>query len=67
MLTMLTEIKNAYDKSPHSMTVLYALIFEAVGPVPELRERFVAFHQNQRPRTATYIQRVSRTIHCAAK
>ncbi|WP_328810489.1 TetR/AcrR family transcriptional regulator [Rhodococcus sp. NBC_00294] len=54
---MLNGIKNAYEKSPNSLTVLYALIFEAVGPVPELRDRFVAFHQNQRTRIATYIRR----------
>ncbi|MEU2003383.1 TetR/AcrR family transcriptional regulator [Rhodococcus sp. NPDC019627] len=53
---MLTEIKNSYEKSPRSLSTLYALIFEAVGPVPELRDRFVAFHKNQRSRVATYIR-----------
>lgn len=52
---MLTEIKNSYEKSPRSMSTLYALVFEAVGPVPELRDRFVAFHHNQRARIASYI------------
>ncbi|MGR6520272.1 TetR/AcrR family transcriptional regulator (plasmid) [Rhodococcus erythropolis] len=52
---MLTEIKNAYEKSPQSLTTLYALIFEAVGPVPELRDRFIDFHRNQRSRIAAYI------------
>jgi AcrR family transcriptional regulator len=54
---LLTEIKNAYEKDPRSLTVLYALIFEAIGPVPELRERFVAFHRHQRSRIADYIRR----------
>ncbi|MDI9977232.1 TetR/AcrR family transcriptional regulator [Rhodococcus sp. IEGM 1307] len=53
---MLTEIKNAYQKSPRSLATLYALIFEAVGPVPELRERFIDFHRNQRSRIAAYIK-----------
>jgi AcrR family transcriptional regulator len=53
---LLTEIKDAYEKSPRSLAVLYALTFEAVGPVPELRERFVAFHEKQRSRIANYIR-----------
>lgn len=53
---LLTEIKNSYVKHPRSLSVLYALIFEATGPVPELHERFVAFHRNQRARIATYIR-----------
>lgn len=53
---LLTGIKNAYEKDPRSLSVLYALIFEAVGPVPELRDRFVAFHRNQRTRIANYIR-----------
>ncbi|MEU1984508.1 TetR/AcrR family transcriptional regulator [Nocardia sp. NPDC019395] len=54
---MLTEIRNSYEKSPKSLEILYALIFEAVGPVPELRDRFVEFHQGQRSRIAAYIRR----------
>jgi|SRR4051794_7633446 AcrR family transcriptional regulator len=54
---LLTEIKNAYQRDPRSLGILYALIFEAVGPVPELRERFVAFHNNQRTRIAKCIER----------
>ena len=53
---MLTAIKDAYAKSPQSLTSLYALIFEAVGPVPELRDRFVDFHNGQRSRVANYIR-----------
>src|SRR6478735_211829 len=53
---MLTSIKNAYAKNPKSLTILYALIFEAAGPVPELRERFVEFHRGMRTRIAEYIR-----------
>ena len=54
---LLTAIKNSYEEHPRSLGVLYALIFEAVGPVPELRERFVALNRNLRSRIADYIQR----------
>ena len=53
---MLTRIKESYSKTPHSLSVLYALIFEAAGPVPELHDRFVSFHRNQRDRIAKYIR-----------
>ncbi len=49
---LLTGIKNSYDRNPRSLAILYALIFEAVGPVPELRERFVTFHEHLRSRIA---------------
>ncbi|MEU1984510.1 TetR/AcrR family transcriptional regulator [Nocardia sp. NPDC019395] len=52
---LLTEIKNAYQRSPRSLFILYALIFEAIGPVPELHDRFIAFHRNQRMRIANHI------------
>ena len=53
---MLTAIRNAYEKSPRSLATLYALVFEAVGPVPELRDRFIEFHDGQRSRIANYIR-----------
>lgn len=53
---LLTEIKDAYAKHPRSLNTLYALIFEAAGPVPELHDRFVAFHEGQRSRIAGYIK-----------
>lgn len=54
---LLTAIKTSYEKHPRSLGVLYALIFEAVGPVPELRDRFVALNDNLRARIAEYIER----------
>jgi AcrR family transcriptional regulator len=53
---LLNGIKDAYARDPRSLSILYALIFEAVGPVPELHDRFVAFHMNQRKRIATYLR-----------
>jgi AcrR family transcriptional regulator len=32
---------------PQALRLLYALMFEALGPVPELRARFVQFHRDQ--------------------
>jgi AcrR family transcriptional regulator len=53
----LTEIKDSYQRHPKSLSVLYALIFEAVRPVPELRERFVALDTKLRSRIANSIVR----------
>lgn len=54
---LLTAIKDSYEKHPRSLGVLYALIFEAVGPVPELRERFVALNNGLRARISHFIER----------
>jgi hypothetical protein len=37
------------------LSVLYALIFEALGPAIELRERFVTLHENERRNLANII------------
>ncbi|KJL42348.1 HTH-type transcriptional regulator BetI [Microbacterium trichothecenolyticum] len=55
--TLLTGIQDSYRKTPHSLLVLYALLFEALGPVPELRERFVTFHRRMRAGIAATIRR----------
>ena len=57
---LLTEIKNSYERHPRSLGVLYALIFEAVGPVPELRERFVTLNRKLRSRITHFIERGQR-------
>jgi AcrR family transcriptional regulator len=54
---LLTEIKDTHEKHPQSLGVLYALIFEAVGPIPELRERFVMLNRGFRSRIKTYLER----------
>jgi AcrR family transcriptional regulator len=56
LLVLLNGIRDSYANHPESLSILYALIFEAAGPVPELRERFLAFHDRQRSRIATYIR-----------
>ncbi|WP_181311275.1 TetR/AcrR family transcriptional regulator [Nocardioides campestrisoli] len=53
---ILQGIRNAYGRRPDSLSVLYALIFEAAGPVPELHDRFVEFHLDQRERISSHIR-----------
>ncbi|MGR6520241.1 TetR/AcrR family transcriptional regulator (plasmid) [Rhodococcus erythropolis] len=49
-------IRDAYAQDPWSLTVMYALIFEALRPVPDLRERFVNFHRDLQIRIASIIR-----------
>jgi AcrR family transcriptional regulator len=53
---LLNGIRDSYAKNPRSLSILYALIFEALGPVPDLRERFLTFHQILRVRIASTIR-----------
>ncbi|GAA1787182.1 TetR/AcrR family transcriptional regulator [Pseudarthrobacter sulfonivorans] len=53
---LLRGICDSYERNPRSLTILYALIFEALGPVPDLRERFITFHQVLRSRIAATIR-----------
>src|SRR4051794_34752020 len=53
----LSEIRDSYEKNPRSLTILYALVFEALGPAPDLRERFITFHQILRLRIAATIRK----------
>lgn len=53
---LLREIRESYERSPRSLTILYALIFESLGPVPDLRDRFITFHRNLRSRIADTIR-----------
>ncbi|KJL42309.1 TetR/AcrR family transcriptional regulator [Microbacterium trichothecenolyticum] len=53
---LLTAITQSYERNPRSLTTLYALIFEALGPIPELHERFVVFNRRLRNRIASTIE-----------
>jgi AcrR family transcriptional regulator len=57
LVIMLESIRDAYVKSPESLSVLYALLFEALGPAMELRERFAEIHENERENLASVITR----------
>lgn len=53
---LLREIRESYRQNPRTLKVLFALIFEALGPVPELHDRFVKFHQILRTRISSTIR-----------
>jgi AcrR family transcriptional regulator len=57
LVIMLESIRDAYVKSPESLSVLYALIFEGLGPAIELRERLATLHANERRNLAGVISR----------
>jgi AcrR family transcriptional regulator len=52
---VVAEIRDAYGRDPWSLSVMYALMFEALRPVPDLRERFVEFHRTFRSQLASII------------
>jgi AcrR family transcriptional regulator len=43
------------DEQPEMLRLLYVLMFESLGPRPELRERFVALHDGLRDATEGWI------------
>jgi len=52
-----TDIRDAFGRDPWSLSVMYALFFEALKPtVPDLRERFVEFHRSFRSQLASIIK-----------
>jgi AcrR family transcriptional regulator len=50
-------IRDQFVTDSRSISVLYALMFEALGPSKELRARFIDFHQQMRTRLAITIRR----------
>ena len=57
LIILLTAIRDQYDRDPRLLRVLYALIFEALGPVEELRVRFVQFNREARASVVAMIER----------
>jgi len=53
---LLTKIRDAYERDPWSLAVMYALMFEALRPVPDLRARFENFHRDFRSQLASIIR-----------
>jgi len=56
LIVVLEGIRDQYGRDPRSLRVLYALMFEALGPHKELRSRFVEFHREMRAGMATTIR-----------
>jgi AcrR family transcriptional regulator len=47
IMIFLRATKERARTDPKALRLLYALMFEALGPVPELRDRIVQFHRDQ--------------------
>ena len=60
MLVMLDAIRAQAERDPRALRVLYALMFEAIGPDPGLRARFAKFHEDMRADFAGFVARGKR-------
>jgi AcrR family transcriptional regulator len=56
VVALVEAIREQYAGDTRSLRVLYALMFEALGPNEELRARFVEFHRQMRARLARMIR-----------
>ncbi len=57
LLITLEAIRRQSKREPDALRRLYALQFEALGPVPELRAHFVDFHRTMRSDMAAFVRR----------
>jgi AcrR family transcriptional regulator len=57
LLGLILAIKHQFERDAHSIRLLYALMFEALGPNEELRRTLVEFHRRQRTDMATLLRR----------
>ncbi len=57
VLALLDSIRAQFAGDTRSLGVLYALMFEALGPNEELRARFVEFHRQMRASLAATVRR----------
>ena len=57
LLLTLDAIRLQARRNPTALRRLYALEFEALGPVPELRTHFVEFHRTMRADMAAFVRR----------
>ncbi|HSB88099.1 MAG TPA: TetR/AcrR family transcriptional regulator [Ilumatobacteraceae bacterium] len=57
LLITLDAIRIQAKRDPTALRRLYALQFEALGPVPELRAHFVTFHRTMRADMAAFVRR----------
>lgn len=73
MLVMLDAIRAQAERDPRALRVLYALMFEALGPDEGLRARFAKFHEGMRADFAGFVQRgkrdgsIAKTVDAAAE
>jgi AcrR family transcriptional regulator len=57
LLLNLDAIRVQSERDPRALRTLYALQFEALGQVPELRAHFVEFHRTMRADMAGFVRR----------
>ena len=60
MLVMLDAIRAQAERDPRALRVLYALMFEALGPDEALRARFAKFHEDMRADFSGFVTRGKR-------
>src|SRR5262249_51445443 len=57
VVTLLDAIRAQAQRDPRALRVLYALMFEALGPNGDLRAHFVEFHRTMRSDIAKLLRR----------
>jgi AcrR family transcriptional regulator len=57
VVTLLDAIRDQAQRDPRALRVLYALMFEALGPNADLRANFVEFHRSMRADIARMLRR----------
>lgn len=57
LLITLDAVREQARRDPRALRILYALQFEALGPVPELRAHFVEFHRTMRAEMTRFVRR----------
>jgi AcrR family transcriptional regulator len=57
VVTLLDAIRAQAQADPRALRVLYALMFEALGPNADLRKHFVEFHRTMRADIAKLVRR----------
>jgi AcrR family transcriptional regulator len=57
VITLLDAIRAQAERDPRALRVLYALMFEALGPNEDLRAHFVEFHRTMRSDIAKLLRR----------
>lgn len=57
VVTLLDAIRDQAQRDPRALRVLYALMFEALGPNADLRAHFVEFHRTMRADIARMLRR----------
>jgi len=57
LLALIAAIRVQFERDPHGLKLLYALMFEALGSNEQLRQHFIEFHRNQRSDIARILRR----------